>query len=124
MTYTSSVVGSVHYLSPEQVRGEKISTQSDLYSLGILLFEMLTGVLPFTADTPVAVALKHVNEKMPNIRDVNPNVPLILEKIVNKALSKKIRQRIINETLALKEKNITPGPGIRCRLSDRQHFLS
>lgn len=93
MTYTSSVVGSVHYLSPEQVRGEKVSTQSDLYSLGILLFEMLTGVLPFTADTPVAVALKHVNEKMPNIRDVNPNVPLILEKIVNKALSKKIEDR-------------------------------
>ena len=93
MTYTASVVGSVHYLSPEQVRGEKISAQSDLYSLGILLFEMLTGCLPYTAETPVAVALMHVRERMPLVREVNSEVPPVLEKIVAKALAKDKEER-------------------------------
>lgn len=93
MTYTASVVGSVHYLSPEQVRGEKVSAQSDLYSLGILLFEMLTGCLPYTAETPVAVALMHVRERMPLVREVNSEVPLVLEKIVAKALAKEKEER-------------------------------
>ena len=93
MTYTASVVGSVHYLSPEQVRGEKVSAQSDLYSLGILLFEMLTGCLPYTAETPVAVALMHVRERMPLVREVNSEVPLVLEKIVAKALAKDKEER-------------------------------
>ncbi|MHC1718726.1 MAG: Stk1 family PASTA domain-containing Ser/Thr kinase [Acidaminococcaceae bacterium] len=93
MTYTASVVGSVHYLSPEQVRGEKISAQSDLYSLGILLFEMLTGCLPYTAESPVAVALMHVRERMPLVREVNAKVPLVLEKIVAKALAKDKEER-------------------------------
>ena len=93
MTYTASVVGSVHYLSPEQVRGEKISAQSDLYSLGILLFEMLTGCLPYTAETPVAVALMHVRERMPLVREVNSEVPAVLEKVVAKALAKDKEER-------------------------------
>ena len=93
MTYTASVVGSVHYLSPEQVRGEKVSAQSDLYSLGILLFEMLTGCLPYTAESPVAVALMHVRERMPLVREVNAKVPLVLEKIVAKALAKDKEER-------------------------------
>ena len=93
MTYTASVVGSVHYLSPEQVRGEKVSAQSDLYSLGILLFEMLTGCLPYTAETPVAVALMHVRERMPLVREINSEVPLVLEKIVAKALAKDKEER-------------------------------
>ena len=93
MTYTASVVGSVHYLSPEQVRGEKVSAQSDLYSLGILLFEMLTGCLPYTAETPVAVALMHVRERMPLVREINSEIPLVLEKIVAKALAKDKEER-------------------------------
>ena len=93
MTYTTSVVGSVHYLSPEQVRGEKVSAQSDLYSLGILLFEMLTGCLPYTAETPVAVALMHVRERMPLVREVNSEVPPVLEKVVAKALAKDQQER-------------------------------
>lgn len=93
MTYTAAVVGSVHYLSPEQVRGEKISEQSDLYSLGIVLFEMLTGKLPFTAESPVAVALMHVREEIPLLREVNPEMPIVLEKIVAKSLAKKKEER-------------------------------
>lgn len=93
MTYTAAVIGSVHYLSPEQVRGEKISEQSDLYSLGIVLFEMLTGKLPFTAESPVAVALMHVREEIPLLREVNPEMPVVLEKIVTKALEKKKEER-------------------------------
>lgn len=93
MTYTTSVIGSVHYLSPEQASGEQVSAQSDLYSLGIVLFEMLTGKLPFTADTPIAVALKHVRADMPLIRTFEPDLPLVLEQIVTKALAKKKENR-------------------------------
>ncbi|HIU63866.1 MAG TPA: Stk1 family PASTA domain-containing Ser/Thr kinase [Candidatus Avacidaminococcus intestinavium] len=93
ITYTSAVVGSVHYLSPEQVRGEKVSAQSDIYSLGILLFEMLTGQLPYNGDTPVAVALMHVQERMPLLREIKSDLPLILEKIVAKALCKDKSER-------------------------------
>ena len=93
VTYTAAVVGSVHYLSPEQVRGEKISAQSDIYSLGILLFEMLTGQLPYNGDTPVAVALMHVQERMPLVREFKADVPPILEKIVSKALAKDKSER-------------------------------
>ncbi|MEG0798174.1 MAG: Stk1 family PASTA domain-containing Ser/Thr kinase [Acidaminococcaceae bacterium] len=93
MTYTADVIGSVHYLSPEQARGEKISTQSDIYSLGVVLFEMLTGRLPFTADTPVAVALKHVREEVPSVRVFNKQLPVVLEKIVAKSLAKSLAER-------------------------------
>lgn len=88
MTYSSALVGSVHYLSPEQVSGDTVSAQSDLYSLGILLFEMLTGRLPFNADTPVAVALMHVQERMPSVREFKPEISETLDKIVSKALAK------------------------------------
>ena len=61
----NNVMGSVHYFSPEQARGERVDKRSDIYSLGILIYEMLTGHVPFDADTSVAIALKHINELMP-----------------------------------------------------------
>ena len=87
-TITSNVMGSVHYTSPEQVRGGFSDEKSDIYSLGITLFEMLTGRVPFNGDTTVAVAIKHIQEPMPSPRDFVPEIPVSLEKIVLKCTQK------------------------------------
>jgi serine/threonine protein kinase/beta-lactam-binding protein with PASTA domain len=84
----NNVMGSVHYFSPEQARGERADKRSDLYSLGILLYEMLTGKVPFDADAPVAIALKHINEQMPNVGDELSEAPESLNKIILKATQK------------------------------------
>lgn len=83
-----SVMGSVHYFSPEQARGERVDKRSDIYSLGILLYEMVTGKVPFDADTSVAIALKHINDPMPDARAENPAVPESINKIIQKATQK------------------------------------
>lgn len=83
-----SVMGSVHYFSPEQARGERVDKRSDIYSLGILLYEMLSGKVPFDADTSVAIALKHINDPMPDVRDSVPNIPESLNRIIQKATQK------------------------------------
>ncbi len=87
-TITSNVMGSVHYTSPEQVRGGFSDEKSDIYSLGITLFEMLTGRVPFNGETTVAVAIKHIQEPMPTPRDYVPEIPISLEKIVLKCTQK------------------------------------
>ncbi|NLM96972.1 MAG: PASTA domain-containing protein, partial [Halanaerobiaceae bacterium] len=88
MTITDTVVGSAHYFSPEQARGGEIKACSDLYSLGIVLYEMLTGVVPFRGDSPISVALKHIQEtpKRPGL--INPEIPENVENIVMKAIAK------------------------------------
>jgi serine/threonine-protein kinase len=88
MTQTGSVLGTAHYVSPEQAQGRELKPQSDLYSLGIVLYEAATGKLPFDADTPVAVALKQVNEQPVRPTRVNPNVSPDLERVIGRALSK------------------------------------
>jgi eukaryotic-like serine/threonine-protein kinase len=93
MTQTGSVLGTAHYVSPEQAQGKDLQATSDLYSLGIVLYEASTGHLPFDADTPVAVALKQVNEQPRPPRAVNPNVDPGLEAIIVKAMQKNPAQR-------------------------------
>ncbi|HET7522114.1 MAG TPA: Stk1 family PASTA domain-containing Ser/Thr kinase [Bacillales bacterium] len=88
ITHTNSVMGSAHYFSPEQARGGYADTKSDIYSLGIVLFEMLTGELPFSGTSPVSVALKHLQENIPDPRQLNPAIPQSVENIILKALSK------------------------------------
>lgn len=93
LTGTGQLVGSVHYMSPEQARGLGASERSDIYALGIILFEMLTGKLPFDAETPVAIALKHVQEQPPAIREIDPSLSSSLEYVVSKALRKETTAR-------------------------------
>lgn len=84
----NKIMGSVHYFSPEQARGAYVDERSDIYSLGIVLFEMLTGKVPFDGDNPVSIALMHINDPMPSLTGEVPGIPPQLEKIVNKATEK------------------------------------
>ena len=84
----NKVMGSVHYFSPEQARGAYVDERSDIYSLGIVLYEMLTGKVPFDGDNPITIALKHINEPMPSVTAQVPGIPPQLEKIIMKATEK------------------------------------
>lgn len=88
LTQTNSILGSVHYLSPEQARGGLATKISDIYSLGIVFFELLTGRLPFSGETPVSIALKHLQNDTPSVRRFNQSVPQSVENIVLKATDK------------------------------------
>ena len=88
LTQTGAVLGTATYISPEQARGEDLDGRSDVYSLGIVMYEMLTGTAPFLAETPIAVAYKHVTERPAAPRSINPSIPPALETIVLKCLQK------------------------------------
>ncbi len=88
ITQTNSVLGSVHYLSPEQARGGMANKKSDIYSLGIVMFELLTGRLPFSGESAVSIALKHLQSETPSLRRWNPSIPQSVENIVLKATAK------------------------------------
>lgn len=102
MTQTNTAMGSVHYMSPEQARGSMATKQSDIYSLGIVLYELLMGKVPFTGENAVAVALKHFQEKTPSLRAQNPDIPQALENVVLKATAKDPRDRY-NSVLEMKQ---------------------
>lgn len=93
LTQTNTVLGSVHYLSPEQARGGMATKQSDIYSLGIILYEMLTGTVPFEGETAVSIALKHFQSDVPAVRDTDPRIPQALENVVFKATAKRPQNR-------------------------------
>lgn len=93
LTQTNSVMGSVHYLPPEQASGKGTTIKSDIYSLGILMYELLTGTVPFKGDNAVEIALKHMKDKIPSIRKQNPAIPQSVENILLKATAKNPRNR-------------------------------
>ena len=93
ITQTGSVIGSVHYFSPEHAKGVSAGEQSDLYSLGIVLYQMLTGKLPFLGESPVSVALKHLQDPVEEPRSVNPMIPQSVENIILKAMRKRPEER-------------------------------
>jgi len=93
LTQTNSVMGSVHYLPPEQASGKGATIKSDIYSIGILMYELLTGNVPFKGDNAVEIALKHMKDKIPSIRKQNPAIPQAVENILLKATAKNPRNR-------------------------------
>ena len=93
LTQTNSVMGSVHYLPPEQASGKGATVKSDIYSMGILMYELLTGTVPFKGDNAVEIALKHMKDKIPSIRKQDPSIPQSVENILMKATAKNPRNR-------------------------------
>ena len=102
LTQTNTLMGSVHYLSPEQARGSIATKQSDIYSLGIILFELLTRKVPFEGETAVSIALKHFREEIPSVREQNKEIPQALENVIIKATAKEPAERYssVNEMAA------------------------
>lgn len=108
-TVTGAIIGTAKYLSPEQAKGERPDERSDVYSLGVMLYEMVAGRPPFDADTTVAVLMKHVNEPIPDVRQVQSDIPEALVRIIEKALDKdknKRYQSAIQMAVALKTLNL------------------
>ena len=88
MTYNDNIMGSVHYFSPEQARGTIITPKSDVYSLGVVLYEMLTGRIPFDGNTAVSIARKHLEEEPQTVRSLVPSIPPVLEALVTRMMAK------------------------------------
>lgn len=111
LTQTNSMLGSVHYLSPEQARGSKATIQSDIYAMGIMLFEMLTGHIPYDGDSAVTIALQHFQKPLPSIVAENPNVPQALENVVLRATAKKLTDRYISTYQMIRDLSSALDPG-------------
>ena len=93
LTQTNSVMGSVHYLPPEQASGKSATVKSDIYAMGIMMYELLTGTVPFRGDNAVEIALKHMKDKVPSVRKQDPSIPQSVENIIMKATAKNPRNR-------------------------------
>ncbi|MNZ43452.1 Serine/threonine-protein kinase PrkC [compost metagenome] len=119
ITQTGSVVGSVHYFSPEHAKGVTTGEKSDLYSLGIVLYQMLTGRLPFLGESPISVALKHLQEEFDEPRKVNPMIPQSVENIILKSMRKNPNERYqsANEMLRDLETCLLPERRLESKLS-------
>lgn len=105
-TQTGMVVGSVQYSSPEQVKGGVVGPQSDLYSLGCVLYELLTGTIPFQGDTSISIAMQHLQGNLVSIRELRPDIPPAVAKIVEQAMAKEITERYPSALALLKDINL------------------
>ncbi|SFI30009.1 serine/threonine protein kinase [Paenibacillus sp. UNC496MF] len=111
ITQTGSMVGSVHYFSPEHAKGSATGEKSDLYSLGIVLYQMLTGKLPFLGESPISVALKHLQENFEEPRELNPYIPQSVENVILKAMRKNPNERYHSATEMLADLETCLQPG-------------
>lgn len=109
LTQTGTIIGSVHYISPEQAKGGIASVHSDIYSLGIVLYEMLTGDVPFSGESPIAIALKHLQEEIVPPAQLNPDIPPMLEAVILKAVAKEPAERYSAITSMLHDLEIVKG---------------
>src|ERR1041384_6716285 len=89
----SAIIGTPAYMAPEQAQGNEVDGRADIYALGIILFEMLTGKQPYEADTPMAVAIKHITDPVPHIRETNPQLPEMVDMVIQKAMAKHKNER-------------------------------
>lgn len=119
VTQTNSVMGSVHYLPPEQASGKGSTTKSDIYSMGIMMFELLTGKLPFKGENAVEIALKHMKDDIPSVRKINSNIPQSLENIIIKSTAKNpknryddVKEMYSDLKVCLNEENLNQAPVI------------
>ena len=101
VTVTDKAIGTVYYMSPEQASGKKIDSRSDIYSLGAMLYELATGVLPFTGETPLSVVLQQINNDPVPPREINPDIPVGLEQVILCAMSKKPSERFQDAEIML-----------------------
>ena len=102
-TLTKEALGSVHYISPEQAKGGRVDTRSDIYSLGVVMYEMMSGRPPYDGDSPVSVAIQHINGGAPMPSTLNPNIPGGLEQIIMKAMAHEISDRYVSATRMLSD---------------------
>ncbi|MCD7840070.1 MAG: Stk1 family PASTA domain-containing Ser/Thr kinase [Erysipelotrichaceae bacterium] len=93
VTQTDTIMGSLHYLAPEIARGEKATAQSDIYALGIVFYELLRGEVPFNGESPVNIALKHMRDEIPSVKEFNPSIPQSVENVIIKATAKNVNDR-------------------------------
>ena len=93
LTQTNSVMGTVHYLPPEQANGKGSTIRSDIYSMGIMMYELLTGLVPYKGESAVEIALKHLKEPLPSVRKANPSIPQSIENVIIKATAKNPKNR-------------------------------
>lgn len=105
VTQTDTIMGSLHYLAPEIARGEKATAQSDIYALGIVFYELLRGEVPFSGESPVNIALKHMRDEIPSVRAFNPSIPQSVENIIMKATAKNIKDRYLSASDMLDDLN-------------------
>jgi serine/threonine-protein kinase len=96
VTYNGAILGSVHYFSPEQASGGHTGEKSDLYSLGVVLYEMLTGKVPYSGDSPVSIAVKHIQEPFPDPMEVNEDIPVSVQQIISRAVEKDPDKRYLS----------------------------
>ena len=124
-TLTQEALGSVHYISPEQARGSRIDTRADIYSAGVVLYEMTAGRLPYEGDTPVSVAIQHINSIPLPTRDINPEIPEAVESITMKAMASDVDKRYVTAEAMLSDlEEFRKNPGINFEYSQEELFQS
>ncbi len=122
---SNNTIGTAHYLSPEQARGGYTDERTDIYSMGVVMYEMLTGVLPFDDSTAVAIALKHIQETPTPITEINPDVPKSLEQVVMKAMTKEQNSRYSSITDMISDINkVLIDPGLEITGGRRNRTIS